>query len=209
MSNLKTHTLPFGLSAAAGLFLAATLASPASAGLIGSYKIDGTTYSVGTGVTISDTDANYMSIMASGSTIKIDFMAPTNPIGDFVWNKSGGQNFTMHLTSLDWSGTGSYLTGATFSLSGTAALDNGYGVTLINGSSLDLKIDGDIHNWCPTANCGSMTITLAAYEPPPEPTTPAYNPPSDHPTAIPTPAGLALFGLGLAGLGITRRRKTA
>ena len=202
MSTQKTR---IALSAATGMFLAAALAAPASAGLIGSYKIDGTSYSTGAGVTIHDSDANYMTVMASGSTIKIDFMAPTNPIGDFVWG--GGANFTMHLTNLAWSGSGSYLTGVSYALSGTAALDNGYGATLINGSSIDLKLDGDISNWCPTANCGSMTITLAAYEPPPPPTTPTYTPPTT-PTAIPAPAGLAMFGLGLAGIGFIRRRKS-
>ena len=201
MSTQKTR---IALSAVAGMFLAAALATPASAGLIGSYKIDGTSYSTGAGATIHDTDATYMTFMASGSTIKIDFMAPS-PVGDFVWG--GGANFTMHLTNLAWSGTGSYLTGVSYAMSGTAALDNGYGATLINGSSIDIKIDGDISNWCPTANCGSMTLTLAAYEPPPPP---AYTPTSyTPPSAIPAPAGLAMFGLGLAGIGFIRRRKSA
>jgi len=209
MTKLKSRTLPIGLSAAAGMFLAAALAAPASAGLIGSYKIDGTSYSVGTGASIHDSDANYITVAASGSTMTFGFMAP-NPVGDFVWDKSGGQNFTMHLTNLAWSGTGSYLTGVSFALTGTAALDTGYSATLVNGSSIDLKIDGDIHNWCPTSNCGSMTLTLLAYEPPPPPvvTETAYTPPTT-PTAIPAPAGLAMFGLGLAGMGFVRRRKTA
>lgn len=217
MFKSKSRGFSLGLSMAAGLFLAVSLAAPASAGLIGSYKIDGASYNVGSGATFTDLSGpayddwadDYITIVATGSSIKVDIYA--NDTG-FYWDPTGGTDFTIHLTELDWSGPpGSYISGVSFDVNGTAALDSGYGATLVDATSIDLNIDGDIYNWCASELCGTLTVTIAAYEPQTN-QPPAYEPPAtqvDNPTSIPEPATLAVFGLGLASLGFARRRKRA
>jgi hypothetical protein len=183
------------LGAALGGALLAS-AAPASAGLMGdTVYINGNPYTVGSGpLTLvdgwmplgSDDDAT---INMGSAWISVSLYAPDLI---FYWNYSGGANFTLSFTDLDWDVPGSYIDGISWAASGDAQAA-GIAASLVSGSAIDVTIPGEFD--CDTSSCGAILIEISAYEPPP--------------TSVPEPATIALFGLGLAGFGVVRRRKSA
>ena len=138
--------------------------------------------SIGTGAD------DYIEVDISGSTIRLDLTAQ---LGGFGWNPAGLSNpFSFVFDSLNWVDD---LTATIASISTTvfgSSLSNGGASASLTGSN-QITVSWANNNFdCNAGNCGGIEIEI----------TPNHS-------EVPTPATLALFGLGLAGLGWSRRKQ--
>jgi hypothetical protein len=178
-----------GSAVAAAAFIglsAVSLTTPASAGLMGdTVFINGNPYTVGPSAPMTFQDGwlygldDSATVSITDTTIDISLYAPESI---FVWNHTDGANFTISIADLDWAPSWE-----SFQITTTAygdAQDGSFSAYLYAGV-IDVSIPGWLN--CGSSDCGGIKIELSA---------------------VPEPATLAVFGLGLVGMGWTRRRKS-